>query len=187
MNRYACLTKIFRISDKHDHTPSVEQTAIYIADTYANNEDDNQVYTKELAYIACILAAKLHKQGYYYLQKAAYTLDYDLFALEKQVVIKLNYQLYNHHFLCDVEKVMRMIKCNKVLSVDFLLISRYLSWCNVKANFYTIVLAIHIIKKTLFKFNRVYKLFLLVNQFYDIDIKELVIEYNLLNQNNNDQ
>ena len=187
MNRYACLTKIFRISDKHDHTPSVEQTAIYIADMYANNEDDNQVYTKELAYIACILAAKLHKQGYYYLQKAAYTLDYDLFTLEKQVVIKLNYQLYNHHFLSDVEKMMSMIKCNKVLSVDFLLISRYLSWCNVKANFYTILLAIQIIKKTLFKFNRVYKLFKLANQAYDIDLKELVFEYNLLNQNNNDQ
>src|SRR6187431_1225590 len=106
MNRYECLTKIFKFSDKHIYTPSMEQTAIYIADEYARNEDDNQTYDKQLVYIACILSAKLHKRGYYFLQKAAYDLDYDLFTLEKQVLIKLNYQLYNHHFLCDVDRVM---------------------------------------------------------------------------------
>ncbi len=168
MDRYDCLRKIFKISEKYNHTSDIEQTAIYIADQYNH-------YNKNIAYVSSILAAKLHKKGYWQLQKASYLLDVDLFELEKEIVKKLNYQLYNHHFLGDVGKL-----TNKKLSIDFTIISRYISWYQMDANFYTIVLAVQIMRKKLFKFCKVYRLLKLVSKKYDIDMKDLIFEYNQL-------
>lgn len=167
MNRQQCLNKIFKISHQHHHDLDIEQTAIYILDEY--NE-----YSKAMAYLSCIMAAKLHKRGYYHLQKASYLLDQDLYKLEKQVVVKLNYQLYNDHFISQVGLL------NRKLSSDFLIISRYLSWYGIKAKFNTILLAIQMMKKQLLKFSKVYSVFILVSKKYDIDIKDLIVEYNLL-------
>lgn len=168
MNRHQCLNKIFKMSDRYHHDLDIEQTAIYIIDQYKD-------YTKELAYVATILAAKLHKRGYCCLQKAAYLLDKDLFTMEKEIIIKLNYQLYNEHFISQVGLI-----TNKKLSSDFLIISRYLSWHGITANFKTIILAVQIMKKTLLKFSKVYALFIFISKKYDIDIKDLIREYNLL-------
>ncbi len=168
MNRQTCLKKIFKLSDQHHHTLDIEQSAIYIADRYGE-------YSKEMAYISTILAAKLHKRGYYHLQKAAYKLDFNLIDLERLVLIKLNYELYHDGFISYVG-----FFAKKPLSIDFLIISRYLSWYDVKASYNTIILAIQIMKKSLFKFTKVYRLFLLVSEKYDINLKDLIIQYNNL-------
>lgn len=169
MDRHDYIRKIFKISEKYNHTPDIEQTAIYIADQYYYEN------YKILAYVSSILAAKLHKRGFWQLQKAAYLLDCDLFKLEKDIVKKLNYQLYHKHFLCDVG-----LLTDKPLSVDFTIISRYISWYQIEANFYTIILAVQIMRKKLFKFSKVYTLLKLVSKKYDIDMKDLIFEYNQL-------
>ncbi len=174
MDRQLCIKKIFRISDKYKHSLEIEQMAIYIVDHYE--------YSKEMAYIASILSAKFHKRGYYHLQKASYILNdpdkkerCNLYRLEKQILTKLNYQLFLPHFIYYVT-----LLTNKPLSIDFMIISRFLSYHNIKLNFYTTIILIQLIKTKLFKYKKAYQLLLLVSEKYDIDIKELIQEYNLI-------
>lgn len=162
MNRHQCLNKIFKMN----HDLDIECTAIYILDHYTE-------YNKELVYVASILASKLHKRGNFNLQKAGFKLSKNLYTLEKEIVIKLNYQLYHKDFISQVGSI-----TTRKLGTDFLIISRYLHWCNIKASFDTILLAIQIMKKDILKFSKVYNVFLTASKKYDIDMKDLIKEYN---------
>lgn len=176
-DRPTCIKKIFDISDRYRHTADVEQMAIYIAD---QNE-----YSKEIAYLSCILAAKVHKRGYYQLQQRAYQMETSLYDLEKEMIKKVKF--YNINFISCLGKVLNDYNVDKTPSHEFTEIARYLSWYQMDVNFYTVILAIQLSRKRdfplmrLMKYHKLYILFKKVSEEYDVTMKELIMAYNKLN------
>jgi hypothetical protein len=176
------LNKIWYLCDKYNLSIETESTAINMITKYDNHLN----YKDELYYVSLALSAKLHDDYFISLPKVVYKFnDKSLYQLEVDLA-NLNY-FKRHYFLNTLTQYLTLLKCNKIPGCDFVNLIRFLTWYDIKANFHTIILAVKILKKynqykidQIIKYHQLYQLFLKVSKFYNIDVKNIINEYNKL-------
>jgi len=139
MNRYEFLIYLWELTDKYNHHISSEFLALFIADRYINITNNN--YTKELAYVVTVISAKINEEG------GGLNNIKKLSKLEKEVCCTLNWQFPMPLLIQQLSNVMEKNNNVKIYSDSFILLLRYLQWCNINTNLPTVVLAITILKK----------------------------------------
>lgn len=134
MNRYEFLVYLWKLTDKYNHHISSEFLALSIADRYVNCGNN---YNKELAYVSTVIAAKINEEG------GGLSNIKKSIIMEKEVVNTLKWYFPMPLFVQQISNIMIN---NKIYSDSFILLLRYLQWCNINTNLPTIVLALKILK-----------------------------------------
>lgn len=156
MLRTEFLTKVWKICDKNNLDIETETITINMAEKYQN-------YSKKLAYTSLSLSLKLNHDCFISLP-TDHVLEIEL--------IKLN-TFKKHYFLESLINHFKILNVNKKIGPNFVRLIRSLIWYDIKANFYTIILAFKILKK----YNTLYHLFYKVSQLYNVKINSLFDEY----------
>jgi len=174
LTRYKFIEKLWKITNRYQLDITTECMAICMSDKYNN-------YSYELLYVSIILSAKTNEDGLLSLQKMVYKLKNTLMY---QMEIDLIPNIKNDNFLNQLTNHLIMYNARKRLGVSFIELVRYLTWYDIQCDFYTIILAIKILKKYncykldfFIKFHHLYKLFYTISKMYDVTIKSLADEY----------
>jgi hypothetical protein len=166
-DRYEFLKNVWKIADQNNVEIETESIAIKLAEKYHLNHD----YTKELAYVSLALCVKLNQDNYIsYVSLSSRQLELDL--------INLNFK--KHYFLDDLIGKMKILNIDKRLGPKFIHLIRYLTWHDINANFYTIILAFQIMNKKFdfyIKYHKLYQLFVSISKMYDVTVESLIDEY----------
>jgi hypothetical protein len=135
-----------------------------------------------MVHVASTLAAKINEETGS-LKHLAPKYPY-IYNLEQQVVNIITYKFGMLPFLFTLYKILNILHINKKLGPGFIMLIRYLEWHNIKANFFTILLALKIIKRynvliyKYIKFKRVYDIFCYYKEVYDLDVTLMIQQYN---------
>ena len=190
------LTILWNLNVEHDHNIITEDISITLAEQYIVFKR-LRYYSIELAHVVTIIAAKYNEDGngYTSIKDAAYELSNSyVYDLEKKVLISSNFNFSCSPFITNLSKMLILLKVNKPIGIEFKEIYRYLVWRKTNIyNFFTIILAIKIIKNTpnqqiqplyYSKYIKLYELFNIVSSECGVGVEDLIINYNIIQNNN---
>ena len=187
MDKYIYIKKLFKLTDVYNHSIDTEFMAYQLTQHYLN-KNDNVSYSKDLAYVTTIIAAKINEEGGGY--KSLNYNRYDLYELEKEVIkATLHFNIFNN-IINDINAILVKNHCYKRLSPSFIFLLRYMMWCGVNTNLYTFVFAVQILKKykqsNIINNLKYYKVYLILNDLSYVtgyNVNTLITEYNNIYKN----
>ena len=185
LTRFNYLKFLWSIADQYHHCIDTEFMALSIT-----QRQTCLYYCKELAYITTVIAAKLCEDGgglnsIHNIPRKYQQLD--LYQLEKDILMNIHFHVYDNHIVNQINDILIDHKINKKLSDSFVLLLRYLVWCDIKGNLLTIILALHLNKKCyhhvddilyIIKYYKTYNILEYVSLLTDFHVKDLILEYN---------
>lgn len=167
------MEKIYKFSDRYDHTLSTELTTVYFYDLckhYYKNE-------KALAHVVTVVANKYNqdKTGYFSLCRKQRKYKC-LYFIESSIL--LHYTLSFPPLLLQMQRYFKLL--NRTPSSSFRYLLRLVP---ITTNFNTLLLAVKILRHThliskIIKFARLYRFFKVLSIDIDVPITTLICLYN---------
>lgn len=128
LNYYKYLKTLWKIADDHNHSVDTEWMALHITNQYMKIK--NISYSKELAYVTTVIAAKVNEDGggfnslHYIPSSCQQTINLDEF--EKDVVMTIGFDFYTNHFVNQIHHVLTRLHCHRPLSENFTMLLRFI-------------------------------------------------------------
>lgn len=187
ITRLNYIKTIWSITEQYDYSIDTEMLAINITNKYINY-NKHAWYTEDLAFVTTIIAGKLTEDGcglsdYKHVPNYNIRGNY-LCHLEKKIILDIGC-VYPNNYINHINYLLYKMNVNKKLGVDIIILLKYLVWCNINENFYTVLLAIQILRKfnkfiinNYMKYKKTYDILYNISDIYEIDLKTLINEYN---------
>jgi hypothetical protein len=188
LNYYQYLKTLWRIADHSQHCINTEFMALTITSRYLSKT--HFYYCKELAYVTTVMAAKICEDGGGFQSINNIPRKYhqmNLYDLEKDIFVKIQFDVYDNHFVNQIDHLLTFFNVKKKLSESFVILLRYLVWCRIdlNTNILTIILALKLNKNkelndmmTVVKYYKPYTVFDYISLMTEFEIKDLILEYN---------